>query len=481
MFSLTKSDDVIILKDNKHNKTYPISIEDIDYIVGDDNKLRNESIIERFIELRENKDKPISMITKTADLKKEYEESNKTLFKNVGNLIDLFINKYNLSNNDIKILSEIPDDVGIRKLKKNDATTRNMMYDLRELKKNIKNEDQTISDTFNYLKSYLKSYTKTIEAPKDLLDYIRDPNNYEGVWKENCKRFNNFKDVVDSGCPRMGTIKLNIIRRHKEFFTNVIGIIKENETKLYGEKYRKETVFEDNQFNNQMVFGTEKIDYNKLEINKKNKNKNKNTNYLYFGVSIRSNYITQFIKTFIDRYKYSFILRVLAFYGGWNTDSDVFNFYNTYENIIKLSEILNEINQDSIESLWSGRGLITNSDNLTPKNTYINRTLLQNESYFIDNICDKLDQKEEDIYRNQYIGAVYIFNLAKRFKNLGGKNYELSGGWTDKTLTRIDNINETLREYSTGRLYFGHGKCGGWTDKTLTRIDNINETLRQYI
>ena len=64
-----------------------------------------------------------------------------------------------------------------------------------------------------------------------------------------------------------------------------------------------------------------------------------------------------------------------------------------------------------------------------------------------------------------------IENIQESLRNIGSGQIAL--GWTDKTLTRIENIQDTLRNVGSGYL-----KGSGWTDKTLTRIENIQEVLR---
>ena len=551
MFSLTKVNNKIILNDIKHDKKYQIDIDEIDYIVGDDNKLRNDSIIERFIELRENKDKPIKMVSKEADLKKEYKEAERKNISNVGMLIDKFIEKYNLSAYDLKILADIPDDVGIRKLKKNDIITRNMMYDLRDLKKKIKEEDQTIADSFNYMKSYLSSYNRTLsKTDKELLEFIRNPDNYEGIWKEKCDRYNDFIEVINSGCPRVGTIKLNIITRHRNFFEAVLNV--KNDTKLDFWNNDKidliKGLFSPDTLNKNIYYGT--------DLTKESK---------YFcGVQISSNYITALFEKF-DEFSREQIKNILTL-----EDKD---FYIKYNNIMALGDITSTINLSSINTAYLGGfgSDITKKKTMTITNPTFNPIKENNKlfnkkhfySYTVDetmkmhdlneekdtiqeqlsNLNDKMkkiekkkiktkeDKKTLEKQREEYDKLQKTLdekkdNLKKLNKNDNVKNEEIYGqlyginsiiglstaykksngmgsdkfnpsasGWTDTTLTRIDNILETLRN-SSGRLYMGRGpdfiqnnpgnlyclnnrECSGWTDTTLTRIDNILETLKK--
>ena len=64
-----------------------------------------------------------------------------------------------------------------------------------------------------------------------------------------------------------------------------------------------------------------------------------------------------------------------------------------------------------------------------------------------------------------------IENIQDTLRNIGSGQIAL--GWTDKTLTRIEEIENTLRTVGSGYL-----KGSGWTDKTLTRIDDILDVLR---
>jgi hypothetical protein len=63
----------------------------------------------------------------------------------------------------------------------------------------------------------------------------------------------------------------------------------------------------------------------------------------------------------------------------------------------------------------------------------------------------------------------------------------VASGWTDDTLSRIDNILSTLNNYSSGMInpillkVMNRQKGYGWTNDTLSRIENINNTLSQYI
>ena len=63
----------------------------------------------------------------------------------------------------------------------------------------------------------------------------------------------------------------------------------------------------------------------------------------------------------------------------------------------------------------------------------------------------------------------------------------VSAGWTDDTLVRIEKINDTLREYSSGRINTSllnvmrkTKLSSGWTDDTLVRIEKINNVLKDY-
>ena len=467
MFSLSKQGEKIILTNNKTKKTYPIEVDEIDYIIGDDNKLRNDSIIERYIQVKESKDEPIKMISKEADLKKEYKEAEKKGFSNVGVLIDNFIHKYNLTSYDLKILSEIPDEVGVRKLKKNDVISRNMMYDLRDLKKKIKEEDQTIADSFNYMKSYLKNYLQDgIVSDERLLEFIQNPNNYEGIYKQECKNFTNFIDVVNSGCDKVGDLKVNIIRRHRDFIRTVKEIVQGTDLHLWSSK-AIEKIGKQEEWKNQMVMG-----YNS-NINKK-----------YVGCRINSNYIIQ-LRTELKELSQKDIFLILGFIDVKKENEKDNNigkkWYSHYENIEILRRITSTMNVSPINvyNFYKVR-------NPTSSATYITIDVIKNldgqkmvngkmevEDEDMKDCCDAVNQIIATSMRFKQSNGYEDFKGVENISGLSDDENSVASGWTDDTLTRIENISETLKQY-------GGASASGWTDDTLTRIENISETLKQY-
>jgi ribosome assembly protein YihI (activator of Der GTPase) len=105
---------------------------------------------------------------------------------------------------------------------------------------------------------------------------------------------------------------------------------------------------------------------------------------------------------------------------------------------------------------------------------------------------------------NTYLISAYdsFFTLYKTFllplpseSFLGYADGNFAGSWTDKTLTRIDVIIDTLKGMGIGMGWsdktlsriddilsqlkgMGDEIAGGWTDKTLNRIEIIMDTLK---
>ena len=137
-YSLSKNGDILILTDKKTLKSRNLDIDDIDYVIDDNQKFRDTNIIENYFRLKDEPYEP-TLKTKQADYVKEYREMEKITKKVPQDLVEEFIKRFSLSDNEIRRLGEVPEELTIRKFKtRSDEEIRQILNDFRILKRELK-------------------------------------------------------------------------------------------------------------------------------------------------------------------------------------------------------------------------------------------------------------------------------------------------------------------------------------------------------
>ena len=113
-YTLSKNGDNIILTDKRDKKTRILTPDDVDYVIDDNQKLRDVNIIENYFKLKEEPYEP-KLITKTADLKKEYREAERQYKAFPQDLVEQFIKRFKLNPRERRILGEIPEESTFKK------------------------------------------------------------------------------------------------------------------------------------------------------------------------------------------------------------------------------------------------------------------------------------------------------------------------------------------------------------------------------
>ena len=144
----------------------------------------------------------------------------------------------------------------------------------------------------------------------------------------------------------------------------------------------------------------------------------------------------------------------------------------------ELNELLKSSSDEENKNLYNK--LMDKIDYKARDTSYNKKSLSEKE---IDDIKAKIRYDYEQRVHTLKEDENVVYNkLSKKIDKLindkrkgKGRTMLYGNGWTDKTLTRIDNLKELLRTGSGyGRtMLYGYG----WTDKTLTRIDNLKELL----
>ena len=238
-YKLIKNEDKLILTDKKTLKSRVLEVDDIDYVVDDNQRLRDPNVIENYFRL---KDEPYEqkMMTKTADYVKEQKEAEKLYSPmKYEDLIDEFIKKYNLTTMEIKTFSQIPDETTIKKLYgRTDEDKKAMINDFKILKKKLTENKNLGTDIFSYLKSYFANYTYNTEL-MELYDevsfetYIKDKSFYkneEDYNKIKNKNIKSLQDLIDENIGLFGGINLKFLKILIEKYKRIADICEENQT-----------------------------------------------------------------------------------------------------------------------------------------------------------------------------------------------------------------------------------------------------------
>jgi hypothetical protein len=501
-YKLIKNEDKLVLTDKKTLKSRVLDIEDIDYVVDDNQKLRDANVIENYFRL---KDEPYEqkMMTKTADYVKEQKEAEKYGVKNYTDIIENFIKKYNFTNNELHALAAIPDETSIRKFNnRGDADKRAIMNDFKVLKKEL-SEDKKITDTFTYLKAYFKNYKEThFNVPNEksttiLVNYLKDPKHYSAQDYNKIKDndIQNLDDILKLGVEKFDNIELNLLNNWVNRITKIYQIAEvENINKYLEIKYYPSITNKQNEINlfvdkltilpNPLI-----IQIYKQDITKKTaKNDIKIINPIEampFVLSISNKILDKLIKDKVNKYMLKFDLKKFI---KKIVDKGI-GYFNTQHKIQKINDIINDRPDDKDKYDFTGTiyiRTIFNSINFRKQRLTIRSG--ENKPLNIGTwIPDYNELSTQGI--NIFNQIIDILNIIKKESNDVGKGNMSASGWTDNTLSRIDNILSTLNSYGYGMINPEHLKicrhmvgnvASGWTDKTLSRIDNILSILNNY-
>lgn len=220
-YKLIKNEDKLILTDKKTLKARVLDVDDIDYVVDDNQRLRDPNVIENYFRL---KDEPYEqkIMTKTADYVKEQKEAEKLYSQmKYEDLIDEFIKKYAMTKQEIEKLALIPDESTFKKLtSRTEDDKKAMINDFKILKKKLTENKNLGTDIFTYLKTYFDNYQYNLDLidlyeHTNINDYIKkkvfynDNDTYQRVLKMD--NLNSLKDLRNKGIETFGNIKLNLL------------------------------------------------------------------------------------------------------------------------------------------------------------------------------------------------------------------------------------------------------------------------------
>ena len=135
-YVLSKDNDKIILTDTKTGKKRTLSIDDIDYVVDDNQKLRDENTISTYFRLKEEDFKPKTM-TKKANLVQEYKQSTIKEKSDTFDYVADFLDKVKLLPSELKELSDLPDESTIDNFSRPPQEKEHIISLFKELKENL--------------------------------------------------------------------------------------------------------------------------------------------------------------------------------------------------------------------------------------------------------------------------------------------------------------------------------------------------------
>ena len=238
-YKLIKNEDKLILTDKKTLKARVLEVDDIDYVIDDNQRLRDPNVIENYFRLKDEPYEP-KMMTKTADYVKEQKEAEKLYSAmKYEDLIDEFIKKYNLTTIEIEKFSQVPDETTIKKLYgRTDEEKKSMINDFKILKKKLTENKNLGTDIFTYLKSYFSNYSYNVEL-MDLNDkmnfetFIKDKSfyqnkeDYEKIKNENIK---SLYDLLDKNINYFGGINLKYLNNLLYKYSGIAEICQDKQT-----------------------------------------------------------------------------------------------------------------------------------------------------------------------------------------------------------------------------------------------------------
>jgi hypothetical protein len=517
-YKLIKNEDKLILTDKKTLKSRVLEVEDIDYVVDDNQKLRDPNITENYFRL---KDEPYTqqMVTKTADYVKEQKEADKVTNKIQQDIIEQFIKKHNLTDEEIKLLADIPAEINIKKFKNRDISDiKSIINDFKIMSKDLK--DKIGTDVFNYLKAYFKSYKKTQSTPdntKDkssLIDYLKQPEHYspEDYDKIKNKDIKDLYDVYKLNVEKFDNIDLKLLNNWAKIINMIYQVVVVQRNEYVRIKYYN--VIDDYEKYVRLFGDKLTILPNPLNIRIYRDAINKEMtpiDTMAFIMSISNDILDDLIADKVLKYKAIFDLEKFISKIAING----IKYFNSPNKIKKINDKMSPDQDNTEEYTFTGKiytrirtaGIdyskprfeITSGENKKVKITALasdpDRLSIQGKSAFSKiEVIFKIIKKDINNVGEGRMASGWTDDTLSRIENIQtilnrygfgtinpallrvmNRKSQVSSGWTDDTLSRIENIQTILNRYGCGM------KASGWTDDTLSRIEKINTTLSQYI
>lgn len=229
-FTITKNEDTLILTDKKTQKARILEPKDIDYVIDDNQRIRDSNVIDNYFRLKDDKSE-LRFNTKKADYVAEYKEAEKYTNKKYQDSVDDFLSKWNFSKEELDNLASVPDESTIRKFEtRTEEEKKTIANDFRLMKKALLEERKITTDPFTYLKAYFKNYVSVEEmeslARLKIDDYLHNrafySNDYE-YDKLKGSELKSLKDIKDLKVDYFGHINIDLL----ENFTKRIKLIKD--------------------------------------------------------------------------------------------------------------------------------------------------------------------------------------------------------------------------------------------------------------
>lgn len=518
-YKLIKNEDKLILTDKKTLKSRVLDVDDIDYVVDDNQKLRDPNITENYFRLKDEPYEP-KMTTKTADYVKEQKEADKITGKIQQDIVEQFIKRHNLTDEEIKLLADIPDIESIKKFKNRDTSDiKAIINDFKVMRKDLVEDKKIGTDPFNYLKAYFKNYKKTQSTPDNknnstLTNYLKQAEHYspEDYDKIKNKDIKDLYDVYNSGVEKFDNINLKLLNNWAKIINMIYQVVVIQRNEYVSIKYYNVI---DNYEKYIELFGDKlTILPNPLNIQIYKDAVGREAqpiDTMAFIMSISNDILDDLIADKVLKYKAIFNLEKFISKIA-NNGIKYFNSPNKIKNInSKMRPGQNntgkytftgkiytrtrtkpiDYNKTKFE-ITSGENEIITKNNLISKfdklSTQGNSIFDKVDSIFeiikkdINNVGEgrmSLGWTDDTLSRIENIQTIlnrYGFGtINPALLRVMDRKRQVSSGWTDDTLSRIENIQTTLNSYGYGM------KASGWTDDTLSRIEKINTTLSQYI
>ena len=487
-YVLSKDNDKIILTDTKTGKKRVLTVEDIDYVVDDNQKLRDENTIATYFRLKEEDFKP-KTVTKKANLVQEYKEAKKYDKSDINQtdpMLD-FINKFNLTSLERTSLAQMPYKETIRKFDRPEGEKNVMLNDFQRvtekiIEKGIKNIEEYIK---NYLTKYNNDHPVLFEDIFLVKSNYKNTADYEKIKKyiDDGNHINNLEDLYKQGINVFKGIQLGCLNQLFNNYQQAKNLM--NEPWL--EKYKIGMKIQKNNNNWYMIYN-----FNNTEV----------LSDIYFIITV---FITIFDVKLIGTKEtlLSIYEQGLKFFNNINSINQLSIYAQSIENKIGLDAYdynyqlgiwfenkytaitpVNGFTQNEIQTKYMKIKKYAEACNIQPNDTQFNQ---------IFSSFKELVMKVLKPWPSLIAGGKKIINPDDLINDeSSGTSENFAGGWTDKTLTRIDVIIDTLKGMGIGMGWSdrtltriddilsqlnGMGLCSGWTDKTLTRIDDILSQL----
>ena len=181
MYELSARNDNVILYDKRNQKNYVLDFEDVDQIVDNNNKLKSDEIIEKYLKFK-TEPVVVQQQLKAADIKSEYEAMRELYESKVSTqIIDNFINKFKLSNDELRKLEAFPDSKTIDTFERDDTTKNNIKKEFKIMVEKIRKDTNIKTEPFLYMKYYFG--TKIIKSDnvfiqQQLSNLLKEPWKY---------------------------------------------------------------------------------------------------------------------------------------------------------------------------------------------------------------------------------------------------------------------------------------------------------------